>query len=318
MALMRFGFRCVLVAIILAGGGPPPARAAREFEKVGTIGAQFLKIGIGARATGMASSFVAVADDPSCLYWNPAGIARLTEAHLSFDQVDWFADTRVVHASCIFHISMFPGAFALQARSLSMDRLPVRTVFRPDGDGTTYDAGDVAIGATYGRLLTDKFSTGITLNYIQSTLAFWTANALCFDFGTLYDTGYRSLRIGMAIRNIGSEMTYIEDPVKLPTIFQVGMSMLLMDTGSQRILASGEFQHPPDNAERACAGIEYEVLRYAALRGGWYFRYDQERFALGAGLKLSTLTGIPLAIDYSYTENRELPGIHRIGVDLQL
>lgn len=313
---MGKGFRLFPAILAFSLISPGDGRAAHEFEKVGTIGAQFLKIGIGARATGMASSFVAVSDDASSVCWNPAGIARITESRLSFNEVVWFSDLRLMHASYAFRVPFFPGAFAVQARSLAMDRLPVRTVFRPEGDGTTYDAGDVAIGATYGRMLTDKFSTGITINYIQSTLVRWTASAVAFDFGTLYDTGYRSLRIGMAIRSIGSEMTFIDDPVKLPTTFQVGMAMKLLNRGTHHLLASGEFQHPPDNAERACVGLEYDLGGYAFLRGGWYFRYDQERFAAGGGLKLQTASGIGVQADYSYTENRELPAVHRFGVDL--
>jgi len=47
------------------------------FSKLGTAGAQFLKIGIGARGAGMAGAFSAVADGASALYWNPAGIVQL-------------------------------------------------------------------------------------------------------------------------------------------------------------------------------------------------------------------------------------------------
>ncbi len=292
------------------------AEAAREFEKVATIGAQFLKIGIGARATAMAGAFVAVADDPTAAYWNPAGIARLEHRSLSFDHANWFADIDLVHVAYVFHIPFSPGTFAIQARSLSMDRMPVRTVFRPQGDGTSYDAGDLSIGLSYARSLTDKFSTGLSIHYIQSTLAGYTANATAFDFGTLYDTGYRSLKIGMSIQSIGSEMTFIEDPVKLPTIFRVGMSMDFLNTGRQRLLASGEFQHPPDNTERACSGVEYALMDFVFLRGGWYFRYDQERFGAGGGVKIPTGGSAFLKADYSYTENRDLPGIHRFGVDL--
>jgi hypothetical protein len=313
---MGKAFRLLPAIVALLLVTPKDGFAAHEFEKVGTIGAQFLKIGIGARATGMACSFVAVADDPSSVYWNPAGIARTTDSRLSFSEVDWFADVRLMQASYTFRIPILPGAFAAQARSLSMDRLPVRTVFRPDGDGTTYDAGDVLVGASYARMLTDKFSTGLTVNYLQSTLARWTASAVCFDFGTLYDTGYRSLRIGMAIRNIGSEMTFIDEAVKLPTSFQVGMAMKVLSEGSHHLLLSGEFQHPPDNAERACVGLEYDLASYAFLRGGLYYRYDQERFAVGAGLKVPAVAGFDLQADYSYTENRDLPAVHRFGVDL--
>ncbi len=291
------------------------AHGAREFEKVGTIGAQFLKIGIGARATAMGSAFVAVADDPSAAYWNPAGIARLTDRALVFDTVDWFADVQLVHAAYVFNIPFAPGTFAVQARSLGMREQKVRTVFRPDGDGTSYDAGDLSLGLTYSRLLTDKFSTGITIHYVQSTLATWTAEGTIFDFGTLYDTGYRSLKIGMAIQSIGSDMVFIEDTVKMPTIFRVGMAMDLLNTHGHRMVASGEFQHPPDNAERANFGMEYGVGGYGFVRGGWYFRYDMERFGVGGGVRIPTGTGVGLQADYSYTENRSLPSVHRFSVE---
>jgi hypothetical protein len=308
------GRRCLLVAALGLTLAPDPSRAAEEFEKVGTIGAQFLKIGIGARATAMGSAFVAVANDPSAVYWNPAGIARLPDRALTIDSVDWFADLQLMHIAYVFTLPILPGSMALQARSLSMDRLPVRTVFRPDGSGTTYDAGDIALGFSYGRSLTDKFSTGLTIHYLQSTLASWTASAIAFDFGTLYDTGYRSLTIGMSIQSIGSEMTFIDDPVKLPTIFRVGMSMYLLRSENQRLLASGEFQHPPDNSERANAGVEYAIGEALFARGGWYFRYDQERFSLGGGARLPSALGVRTQFDYSYTENRDLTPVHRFDI----
>jgi hypothetical protein len=264
----------------------------------------------------MASAFVAVADDPTAVYWNPAGIARLQNRSLSFNHANWFADIQLVQAAYIFHIPFSPGTFAIQARALTMDRMPVRTVFRPQGDGTSYDAGDLSIGLSYARSLTDKFSTGLSVHYIQSTLATYTASATAFDFGTLYDTGYRSLKIGMSIQSIGSEMTYIEDPVKLPTVFRVGMSMDLLNSARQQLLASGEFQHPPDNTERACGGVEYALMDLVFLRGGWYFRYDQERFGVGGGVKVATDQSLGIKADYSYTENRDLPAVHRISVEL--
>jgi hypothetical protein len=222
-----------------------------------------------------------------------------------------------MQACYVVQFPFAPGSFAIHARSLWMDRQPVRTVFRPEGDGTTFDAGDLSIGLTYARSLTDKFSTGITFHYIQSTLASYTAAGGSFDFGTLYDTGYRSLTIGMSIQSIGSEMTFIEDPMKLPTIFRVGMAMDLVKTARHRLLASGEFQHPPDNAERANAGMEYTVSDYVFARGGYFFRFDQERFALGGGLRIPQAGGLNVQADYSYTENRDLPAVHRLSLDLR-
>ena len=68
-----------LAAALLAG----PVSAAEVFEKVGTYDAQFLKIGIGARATGMGGAYAAVGDDPTSVFWNAAGIAGVADGGAS-------------------------------------------------------------------------------------------------------------------------------------------------------------------------------------------------------------------------------------------
>jgi hypothetical protein len=54
-----------------------PAQAVDKFA------AEFLKVGVGARAMGMGGAFVALANDATASYWNPAGLAQLREAEFS-------------------------------------------------------------------------------------------------------------------------------------------------------------------------------------------------------------------------------------------
>ena len=84
--------RILILVVALGLIGPGMARGARQFAKVGTIGGQFLKIGIGARAVAMGSAFVSVADDATAVYWNPAGIARIQKSVLSINHTTWLAD----------------------------------------------------------------------------------------------------------------------------------------------------------------------------------------------------------------------------------
>ncbi|MCK9224825.1 MAG: UPF0164 family protein [Candidatus Muirbacterium halophilum] len=44
----------------------------------------YLKMGVGARALGMGGAFVAVSDDATASYWNPAGLAKLKKDQASF------------------------------------------------------------------------------------------------------------------------------------------------------------------------------------------------------------------------------------------
>jgi len=307
----------VACAAMLSAATAGSAPAAAEFAKVGTIGGQFLKIGVGARAAGMGGAFVAVADDASAIYWNPAGVARLSDNVVNVNHTAWLADISFTQASYVFGLSFLPGRFALNTRSLYMDREPIRTVFRPEGEGKSFDAGDVAFGITYARSFTDKFSTGVSINYLQSTLYTYSANAYTFDFGTLYDTGYRSLRIGMAIQNIGSEMKFLDGSVKMPTVFRVGMSMRLYESGNNLLLTSGEFSHPPDNTERASWGMEYGFKEFFFARGGYQFKYDLESYSAGLGFKIATSLNSEGRIDYGYTDMGELDGAHRLSIDFR-
>src|SRR4029453_7116453 len=79
------------VLVALAGAAPPRARAESRLgdQRVGTSSGGFLKIGVGARATGLGESFVAVANDPSAIYWNPAGLASMQRSEVLLSHVDW-------------------------------------------------------------------------------------------------------------------------------------------------------------------------------------------------------------------------------------
>jgi len=308
-----------IVAILaLLGSGASLAEAAQPFDKVGTVGAQFLKIGVGARATGMGGSFTAVADDASSVYWNPAGVSRLSGNIVTINHTVWATDISMTQAAYIFNVGFMPGMFAVQAKSLYMSDMERTTVFHPDGDGTFFDAGDSQFGLTYSRSLTDKFSAGLTASLIHSGLDDLSDNVISFDFGTLYDTGYKSLRLGFAIQNIGGELTYIDGAraAKVPTIFRVGASMDVVETGNNALLVSAEFSHPPDNSERINVGGEYSFKDFFFARGGYNIGYDSEKLAAGLGVKFPTSLSTETRFDYSYTDMSDLGGAHRFSLDI--
>ncbi len=308
--------RVILIAVLILGL-PGVAFGAKEFEKVGTIGGQFLKIGVGARPMGMGSAFVSVADDAASVYWNPAGVARITQNVIALNHCDWAADISFSQAAYVFDPKYIPGMVAIHARSLYAPEQVVRTVYKPEGDGRKFDNGDVAVGISYGRSLTDKFSTGITFNYIHSSLADYSSSAYAFDFGTLYDTGFQSLRIGMAIQNIGTNLEFIEDAVKLPIIFRVGMSLNLYQDANYSVLSAVDFSHPPDNRERANVGTEVGYKDFLRVRGGYGFGFDSEGLSLGLGFKVPTSLNAEATIDYAYSDADYLGAIHRISADFR-
>jgi hypothetical protein len=295
---------------------PATCLGAAIFEKVGTVGGQFLKLAVGARAAGMGGAYVSVADDATAVFWNPAGIARITGNVVSINHMAMPAGITFDQFTYVFSVGFIPGALAVNARALTMDDMPRTTVFHPYGDGTYFDAGDMAFGLSYGRSLTDKFSVGANLNVVRSGLDEYSSQSNTLDFGTMYDTGFRSIRIGMCIANSGSEMKFIDKGVKMPVVFRVGMSMNVYQNGPHSVLSAAEFSHPPDNAERANWGAEYSFQDFFFARTGYNFNYDSDGVAFGAGFKFPVSGSAVARLDYAYTDWRTLGGLHRISMEL--
>jgi hypothetical protein len=312
--------RKVIAALSLAGLLLPGwAGAASIFEKVGTFDGQFLKIAVGARAAAMGGAFVGVADDATAVFWNAAGIARIDpdKSELSLNHANWPADMSFDQIGYVFHVRRIPGAFAVHARALTMDPMVETTAYQPDpyvGTGRTFDAGMMSAGLTYARSFTDKFSAGVTGNFVSEGLAELTQQTFTFDVGTLYDVGTMGMRIGMAISNIGSQIKFIERSARVPAIFRVGTSATLMQRADQKLIGSFEFSHPPDNSEHLNVGAEYAFRKYLYLRGGYNINYDSEGIAGGVGFHFPVSVAGMADLDYAYTDMKDLGSVHRFSL----
>jgi len=313
---VRSAFAAVAVLALLSL--PLSSDAAQVFEKVGTLGGQSLKIGVGARAAGMGEAYVAIADDATAVYWNPAGIARLSGQSISINHTAWPANVLFDQAAYVFSIKWIPGMLGVNVRALTMSRDVVRTTYLPEGTGETFDAGEWAYGVTYARALTDKFSAGFSINYVQTGLADVKGTSTTFDFGTLYDVGVLGAKIGMAIQNVGSDMTFIDEKVKMPVFFRVGGSFDVFQMGENRLITAAEFTHPPDNSEKLNLGAEYSFHDYLFLRGGYKMNYDTEGLTAGFGVKfpLTLVKSSVARLDYAYQDMNYLSAAHRVSLNV--
>lgn len=333
--MKKIGFFLILCVLFLAGSA-----FAQGFGKVGSAGVHALKLGVGAKAAAMGESFVAVADDPSALYWNPSGIARLEGASVLGAYIQWPAEITFSTVGVTYNLGAM-GSVGISFSTLTTGYMNVRTVFRPEGTGEVFTASDVIVGLTYARNLTDRFSFGGTVKVIREELGEYNDTGVAFDIGTLYDVGFKTLRLGMAILNFGPSLGYDvdedgdgelnEDPndqldndkdglidedgpeadVPLPMAFKVGISMTPYDDGMSRVVTCLEAVHPNDNLENLNFGVEYSMRDMVFLRGGYRFNTDIAGWTAGVGFKVAALT-----IDYAYTDLDFLSRAQRVSVSL--
>lgn len=315
------------------------AAAAAQNPNLGTAGAQFLQIGVGARPMSMGGAFAAVANDAAAVFWNPSGIANVASNSFHFTSIEWWASVRLNAASYAVNLGE-TGTLAASVISLSMNPMEVTTELQPDGTGEMFEARDMMIGVTYARSLTDKFKAGITVKYVYQSIWNETASALAFDIGTQYELWFNRFTIGMSLTNFGADLKMDgrdldvsidrdntlpreriapgrlqTEEYPLPLHFQVGMSMVPYSDDVFSVLLAADVTHPNDNNERINVGAELGIFERLYVRGGYRFEYDQEDLTLGGGIAMP-LGGSLVAFDYSYAQYSLLPGIHRFSLGL--
>jgi hypothetical protein len=296
-------------------------------QRSGISTAQFLKIGVGARATGMGESFVAIANDPSALYWNPAGLTQYQNSQIYVAHSEWLVDVKHSFLGATYHLGA-SNVIGFSVIALYMDDMKVTTETMPLGTGEYFSYTDLAFGVTYARRMTDQFSFGLTVRYMNSSLDKLTMDGFMFDLGTYYWTGLGTSRFAVTVSNFGGqiapsgEIRMMDGSTRdswqefaLPTVFRVGFAMEPYMTDTHRITTTIQLNHPNDNAENVGVGLEYGWNNTIALRGGYKINVDEETFSTGIGVVVP-LPFASINIDYSFARWGRIGDVHRFSLNL--
>ena len=304
-------------------------------QRAGISAYQFLKIGAGARAVGMGETFVSIANDVSSLYWNPAGLTQFTDDQVIFSHSEYVIDIKHEFFGIAHHFAS-GDALGLSLISLHMPDMPVTTETQPFGTGQYFSFGDVAVGLTYARKMTDQFSFGITMRYIEETLDMLKMRSVLADVGTYYWTGLGSARFAVVVTNFGGDVSPSGTVTEFngqtvnsfqsfspPTQFKIGFAMEPYQDEQQHVTTSLELNHPNDNAENLHLGVEYQWHQWLWLRTGLK-RTIGERLLGGdntsandytAGFGVAVPTSVTnVHLDYAYANFNALGSVHRISV----
>ncbi|MBC7185606.1 MAG: PorV/PorQ family protein [Calditrichaeota bacterium] len=334
--------KAVCAVLIAAFVGAWYGAVVAQVTKSGTTCAQFLKIGVGARATAMGEAFVATANDVNAIYWNPAGLTQLQGNQATFMHVEWLADISYDFAALAVPLGN-AGTVGMFVTSLAVPDDKVRTVFEPEGTGELFGANDLALGLSYARALTDRFSIGFNGKFIRQNIWSMSSSAVALDIGTFFRSKYRDLKIGVCMSNFGTKsrmegranLLYVDpdrtiegnnDQIRaalevnrwdLPLSLKIGISFDALRTGFNRLTLAADAVHPNDNYEYLNAGLEYAVRELVFLRAGYRGMGMDELeggLTVGGGVRWSFGGAASLALDYSYADFGRLTGVHRYSL----
>jgi len=322
----------LFILIFLASYALLPAQG-----NLGQSGANFLQIGVEPRGTGLGGAGVAVTEGAAALYWNPAGANSTENFDIIFAYTNWFVDTKLAFGAITKKFQNI-GTIGLSITSFYMEDMEITSVYASNGTGQFYSAGDIAVGLSYARALTDRFTFGLTGKYVREDIYDMSADQIALDIGSLYRTDFYHLRLGIAIRNLAGKVRFSGESIdsridfetgqnipdnprierlspdfRLPQTFQLGIAFDPIHTENWRLTALTDVETPNDNQERIIFGLEYGFREFAYLRGAYRFNYDIGEISLGAGAKIG-LPGFKTLLDYAFSTFDYLGDVHRFSI----
>jgi long-subunit fatty acid transport protein len=331
--MQRSLFLFILVTIYFAG-----INSALAVSKSGTSAAQFLKIGIGPRASALGGSFTGVADDVTGLYWNPAGTALIKRRQFLASHTEWFAGINHEFAGLVIPISS-ATTIGASFTALSTPDMEQTTIEQPDGTGIFFDVQDISAGLTFARRMTERFSFGATVKYIQQKLFNESASTFAVDLGGMLHTGFKGMQLGIMMSNFGGKLrldgrdliiTADQTAARLetqswplPISFRIGLAMDLiglreglMLRESQRLTLLIDGYNVNDAPEMVSLGVEYSWNENFFLRSGYRINHDMENLSGGLGVQFPVQRWM-IQADYSLSNMGDLGIIQRIGLGFQ-
>ncbi len=296
--------KLVLTAAIMLSAFTAPALAAKA--DIGTSGAQFLKLGAGARTAGMGDAGSAVVSKSDSIYWNVGGLAALKKPNIEVMHSMWFEDISYQWVS--FGMPTKIGVFGLAVQYLSYGKID-----QTDDTGlvtSSFSPLDMMASLSYARKLFGVDS-GLSVKYIQSKITN-TATAYAADLGVRKSFMGKKLSTGLAIQNLGTKLKYIVAEEPLPMNIKAGAGY---DFGSG-LLAALDINLPQDSEIYYALGVEkkLKIKDFEAFGRLGYNTITKDivgtkGIGIGLGLNYNAYS-----FDYAFTPYGELGNTHKISI----
>lgn len=310
--------RTLRLIIVLAAFIFAASDAQAQYNRPGSTSAEFLRIGVSARAAGMADAYLAVADGPEAVHYNVSALPWQGDGlHITANHLEWFSQVNHEYIGVSKSFGNV-GSFGASLTMLYTDAMKVRTPLQQEGTGETFHAYNMRASLGYARWFTDRVTFGGTVSFVNVSLyGDFQQSAVALDIATSYRSDYRDFRFGVKIANIGSDLKFVNETYPLPILFVFGARMNAVELNNQIVRVAGAVSKPNDGEPVGRVGLEYAFQDLLFLRGGYRINYTTARFAFGGGVKFS-VGERSAAADYAYVDYAELGAAHQVGLKITL
>jgi len=289
-----FWLRAVALGITVASAAP----ATAQQESAGAPG-EWLARYSSARTLGLGGAFVASADDPLGILWNPAGLSSMNQNELRFENARLFEETSLNAFGFAVPGSRLPS-LGVTVVSLGSGEFQ-KTNELNDGLGAFREA-ETAYLFTMSKALSPRLALGTNLKLAQQTVEDFSGGGFGVDVGgNLALTS--TLRVGASVMNLGGPAIQLRGISETwPTLMRGGFALSVF---GGRGLVAAELDQSQGLGPRFHGGAEYWIQNGFALRVGVDDSYGTGGFSYRFAPQYQ--------IDYGVADHT-LGMTHRVGI----
>ncbi len=261
--------------------------------------------GASARAMGMGGAFVAIADDASAVYYNPAGMSALERFQLSGLHVSLWEG---VNYDCLHFVypTLDYGFFGIGVMRIGVDDIVRRDEYNIKRGEFGFHQEQYHLA--YSLHLTQNLSFGVSGKIASQSLGGFHASGFSSDFAVLFRTpGYRQLSIGMNLQDIFSTGLKLKtENERLPLNLKGGIGYeVYYGNFDNRLRFALDIDKTERRDPQLHFGMESDWFGNVFLRSG----VDNEGFNWGGGVSVGLV-----GVDYAFVNSEAVGNVHRFSV----
>ena len=311
----------LLAAALIGALRPVPAGAVAA---AGSTSLNFLELDAGARPAALAGAFTGLANSVDAIAYNPAGLANLPRAEVTFMHNQYLPGTRQEWLAFAQPTADF-GTIGVSLNTLTVD--PFSSYDVNDNPTGKVSSMDTALGAAYALKMAYGVSLGLGGQIISSRLANRTATGTAYDFGIHYKPA-PVIEFGAALLHVGPPLRYESEDSQLPRTLKLGVALhplLWLDDlrVDQRFIDHFsvllDASLPQNQSVLVASSVEFAYGPLYLRGGGRSGGYAGPGYTVGVGLALSRLdkNKPELDFDYAFVDSGDLGQAQRAAITLK-
>ncbi len=249
-------------------------------DNAGTTGFSFLRMNFSTHAAAMANAFTADTGTADAVFFNTASIRRTQGTIVSVSGMSYIEG---FYGGSAAYVNPFRDQFKIAVFTQTLSKSGITRTTVDDngyygGEDGTYDTSDFVFGIGAGFEVVPVVDGGISVKYIHESIDDNSASAIAIDLSLLHQTVNENLRVGLAMRNLGTQLSYYTDEEHdegLPFGFTAGMNY----TPTKKTTINFDVEIPMEYDITGRLGAQYMLHEMLALRAG--YKYEGHQWKTG-------------------------------------